>query len=75
MRLTALLSPIAFALLAVALASVGAIPWPEAIFATLSVALIFIPSGWWAATVVRRRLAEAMLVPSGLKATDNTPAS
>ena len=69
MRLTALFSPIAFALLAAALACLGFIPWPEAILASISVALIFVPSGWWAATVVRRRMAEATLVPAAFAMT------
>ena len=63
MRLTALFSPIAFALLAAVLTCLGFIPRSEAILASTSVALAFVPSGWWAANAVRRRMAEATLVP------------
>ena len=69
MRLTALFSPIAFALLAVVLAGLAVIPWPEAILASISVALAFVPSGWWAANMARRRMAEAVLVPAAFAMT------
>ncbi len=69
MRLTALFSPIAFALLAVVLAGLAVIPWPEAILASMSVALAFVPSGWWAANMARRRMAEAVLVPAAFAMT------
>lgn len=63
-RVAACASTAAFAFLAAVLGGLGAIPWIEAILASVSVALAFVPSGWWAATVVRRRLAEATLVPA-----------
>jgi len=56
-------SPVAFVLLAAVLAGVGAVGWNEALWASLSVALVFVPTGWWAGCGVRRRAAEAMLVP------------
>ena len=68
-RVAACASTAAFAFLAAVLGGLGAIPWPEAIFATMSVALVFVPSGWWAAAAVRRRLAEAMLVPAAFAMT------
>jgi hypothetical protein len=62
-RVAACASIVGFALLATVLGGLGAISWPEAILASTAVALVFVPSGWWAAAVVRRRLAEATLVP------------
>jgi len=62
-RVAACASTVGFALLATVLCVLDAMPWPEAILASMSVALVFVPSGWWAVTVVRRRLAEATLVP------------
>lgn len=68
-RVTAFLSPIAFALLAAALAGIGAIPKIDAVLATTAVALVFVPTGWWAGAVARRRLAEAALVPAAFALT------
>ena len=62
-RVAACASTVAFAFLAAVLGGLGAISWPEAVLASTSVALVFLPVGWWAATVVRSRLAEALLVP------------
>ena len=56
-------SPAAFVLLAVVLAGTGAVGWNEALWASLSVVLIFVPTGWWAGGGVRRHGAEAILVP------------
>jgi hypothetical protein len=66
---TAFASPAAFAFLAVALAGIGAIPPSEAMWATAAVALAFVPTGWWAGASVRRRLAEASLVPAAFAMT------
>jgi hypothetical protein len=68
-RLTALFSPAAFAFLAAALAGIGAIPRIEAVLASMSVVLVFVPTGWWAGAGVRRRLAEAALVPAAFAMT------
>jgi hypothetical protein len=62
-RFAACASTVAFAFLAAVLGGLDAISWPEAVLASTSVALVFLPAGWWAATVVRSRLAEALLVP------------
>ncbi|MCW8984987.1 MAG: hypothetical protein OQK55_06565, partial [Thermoanaerobaculales bacterium] len=62
-RAAACASTAAFAILATVLGGLGAIFWAEAALATTSVALVFLPTGWWAPTVVRSRLAEALLVP------------
>jgi hypothetical protein len=67
--LTALFSPIAFAVLAAVLASIGAIPWIEAILASTSVGLAFGSAALWAGAAVRRRLAEAALVPAAFAMT------
>jgi hypothetical protein len=63
-RAAACASTTAFACLAAVLAGLGAISWPEAFLTSTSVALVFLPLGWWTATVVRSRLAEALLVPA-----------
>ncbi len=68
-RVVACASTVAFAFLAAVLGGFGAIPWTEAILASTSVALVFVPTGWWAAAGVRRRLAEAMLVPAAFAMT------
>jgi len=68
-RVAACASTVGFALLATVLGGLGAISWPEAILASTSVALVFVPTGWWAAAAVRRRLAEAMLVPAAFAMT------
>jgi hypothetical protein len=68
-RVTALLSPIAFGMLASVLAGIGAIPWLDASLATASVALVFVPTGWWAGAAFRRRLAEVALVPAAFAMT------
>ena len=68
-RLTALFSPTAFAVLAATLAGIGAIPKIEAVLATAAVALVFVPTGWWAGAVALRRLAEAALVPAAFALT------
>jgi hypothetical protein len=68
-RLTTLFSPVAFALLAAALAGLGAIPWSESLWASVSVALAFVATGWWAGAGVRRRLAEVSLVPAAFAVT------
>jgi hypothetical protein len=68
-RLAALFSPIAFASLAAVLVGIGAIPGIDAILATTSVALVFVPTGLWAGTAVRRRLAEVALVPAAFAMT------
>jgi len=62
-RTMAWVSPVAFGVLAAVLAGVGAIGWNEALWASLSVVLVFVPTGWWAGGGVRRHGAEAMLVP------------
>ena len=51
------------------LGQLGAIGWSEAILASTTVALVFVPTGWCAATAVRRRLAEAMLLPAAVAMT------
>ena len=63
MRVTAWASSLAFALLTAVLAGLGAISVSEALWASTSVALAFVPTGWWAGLGVRRRLAETMLLP------------
>ena len=68
-RVAACSSTVAFAFLAAVLGGLGAISWSEAILASASVALVFVPTGWWAATIVRRRLAEAALVPAAFAMT------
>ena len=55
-------SSFAFAVLAVTLAAVGRIDPVEAAWAAVSVAVIFVPTGWWAPVGWRRRCAEAVLV-------------
>jgi len=55
-------SSFAFAILAVTLAAVGRIDPVEAAWAAVSVAVIFVPTGWWAPVGWRRRGAEAVLV-------------
>jgi hypothetical protein len=61
----ALFSSLAIAVLCATLAWVGRIPWFEAGWAALAVALVFSPTGWWAPVGWRRRLAEAtLLVPT-----------
>jgi len=62
-RSLAWVSPVAFVLLAAVLAGIGAVGRNEALWASLSVAVIHVPTGWWAGGGVRRRAAEAMLVP------------
>jgi hypothetical protein len=59
----------AFAALAAALAGLGSIPWPEAIWTSTAVALAFVPTGWWASGGVIRRLAEASLIPAAFAMT------
>jgi hypothetical protein len=54
---------VAFVLLAMALAVLGAVPWSESIWASAAVVLSFVPTGWWAGGGLRRRLAEVSLVP------------
>jgi hypothetical protein len=68
-RVAACSSTVAFAFLAAVLGGLGAIPWPEAVLASASVALVFVPAGWSAPTVVRRRLAEITLVPAAFAMT------
>ena len=68
-RSLALVSPFAFVLLAAVLAGVGAVGWNEALWASLSVALVFGPTGWWNGCGARRRAAEAMLVPVAIALT------
>ncbi|MEJ2581919.1 MAG: hypothetical protein P8127_09870, partial [Acidobacteriota bacterium] len=63
MRVTAWATPVAFAALAAVLGTLDAVPWPEAVLAAISVALAFVPSGWWASGSTRRRVADAWLVP------------
>mgnify|MGYP001817492453 FL=1 len=67
--LAACASPVAFAVLAVVLGGLGTISWFEAILASIAVALVFVPTGLWAAAAVQRRLAEAMLVPAAFAMT------
>ncbi len=55
-------SSFAFAILAVTLAAVGRIDPVEAAWSAVSVAVIFVPTGWWAPVGWRRRAAEAVLV-------------
>ncbi len=61
-RAVAVSSSLAFAVLGGTLASVGRVSWFEAVWATISVAVIFVPTGWWAPVGWRRRAAEAVLV-------------
>jgi hypothetical protein len=68
-RLAVWASPVAFVVLAVVLGGLGAVGWREAILALTAVALIFVPTGWWAAAAARRRLAEAMLLPTAFAMT------
>ena len=68
-RVAACASTVVFAFLAAVLGGLGAIPWAEAILASTSVALVFLPVGWWAPTAVRSRLAEALLVPAAFAMT------
>ena len=63
-RVQALLPWVAFAALGAVLAGIGALPLPEAAWATASVALAFLPSGWLAPSGWRRRAAEALLLPA-----------
>jgi len=60
---------VAFALLAAVLAGLGAISVSEAMWASASVALAFVPTGWWGGTGFRRRAAEAALVPAAFALT------
>ena len=60
---------IAFALLAVVLARLGAISVSEAMWVSASVALAFVPSGLWGGAGFRRRAAEAALVPAAFALT------
>jgi hypothetical protein len=69
LRLAACASTVAFAALAAVLAAIGAIPRIDAILATTSVALVFVPTGWWAGAAVRRRLAEVALLPAAFALT------
>ncbi len=69
MRVTALASTLAFALLAAVLAGLGAIPWMEALWSMASVALAHVVTGLWGGSGVRRRLAEAVLVPAAFALT------
>ncbi len=61
-RVVSLASSFAFAILAVTLAAVGRIDPIEAAWAVASIAVIFVPTGWWAPVGWRRRAAEAVLV-------------
>jgi hypothetical protein len=61
-RAVALSSSLAFAILGGTLASVGRVSLFEVVWATISVALIFVPTGWWAPVGWRRRATEAVLV-------------
>ncbi|HVN30908.1 MAG TPA: hypothetical protein VMT45_02885 [Thermoanaerobaculaceae bacterium] len=63
-RVQALLPGVAFAVLGVVLAAIGAIPPREAIWAAASVLAAFLPTGWVAASGWRRRAAEALLLPA-----------
>ena len=60
---------VAFALLAAVLAGLGAISVSEAMWASASVALAFVPTGWWGGAGFRRRAAEAALVPAAFALT------
>ena len=60
---------VAFALLAAVLAGLGAISVPEAMWAAASVALAFVPTGWWGSAGFHRRAAEAALVPAAFALT------
>jgi len=68
-RVTAWASSLAFALLAAVLAVLGAISVSEAMWASASVALAFVPTGWWGGAGFRRRAAEAALVPAAFALT------
>jgi len=61
-RLVAVASSFAFVVLTVTLAAVGRIAPVEAAWAAASVAIIFVPTAWWAPVGWRRRSAEAALV-------------
>jgi len=60
---------VAFALLAAVLAGLGAIGWGEALWASASVALAYVASGWLGGAGFRRRAAEATLVPAAFALT------
>ncbi len=64
MRLLACASSAAFVFLAAVLARLEVVSSNEAVWASLAVALVFVPTGWWAGHGARRRLAEAMLLPA-----------
>ncbi len=69
MRVTAVASPAAFAVLAAVLAAVGAVGRGEAVTASVAVILAFVPSGWWSGAGRGRYLAEALLVPAAFALT------
>jgi len=60
---------VAFALLAAILAGLEAISVSEAMWASASVALAFVPTGWWGSAGFRRRAAEAALLPAAFALT------
>jgi len=68
-RTLAWASTLAFGLLAFALAVLDFLPWLEASWAVAAVALVFVPTGWWAGFGHRRRWAEAMLLPAAFALT------
>ncbi|MFV2073630.1 MAG: hypothetical protein ACC742_13370, partial [Thermoanaerobaculales bacterium] len=68
-RAPAWASTVAFGLLAFALAILGFLPWLDASWAVAAVALVFVPTGWWAGFGRRRRWAEAMLLPAAFALT------
>jgi hypothetical protein len=57
-------STLAFAALAAVLACLGAISSFEAVTASIAVAVAFVPTGLWGGGGMRRRLAEASLLPA-----------
>jgi hypothetical protein len=63
MRVTSCASAVAFSVLATVLAIVGAIPWPDAMWASAAVGMAFVPTGLWASAGFGRRMAELSLVP------------
>jgi hypothetical protein len=58
-----------FAVLAALLAVIGAVPWDEAVWATVATALALVPSGVWSGDGMRRRAAELLVVPAAFAMT------
>ena len=65
-RIAASTAPAAFAALCAALATVGAVPVVDAVWAAFGATLAFVPTGWSVPGGVARRAAEAALLPAAL---------